>query len=1550
MILRKFISILVICFLSLIFISNAETPPVQAWIKTSWEAPYLVLEIIESVAVENSSAYFSLIDEFLGRGLISSNTMSDRDLYKQALDIIESGQYLSVPTSLSFLEFALYLHTTAPAVQAYYHYYNATVVPSTKDYIENHENLKFDPECDVWVDWYGNQACSIEEFKRITGITDNNKFDLSFNIKSDAPFPKLLPFDHILQYDEVTPIAILYANLYSPDFVTFHKLLSDLAKNGVLNYVLRYRPPREKRDMLYLSGYGVELALKNTDYIVLDDRDDVNVNENDNQEPIFQERSSTDHLFDQQISEIKPLKFGEITDLGLKAAQFVLEAQNPLLALSQLSQDFPKYSGPISQITLNSTWEAEIQLNQQYITDLEKNSIWINGLNLDSHTVDPFSLLKTLRRERQIMLSLKSLGLNLQRAVELLASPIISESKSSQDLFRGVFDVRDKSDEKHVIVWLNDLEKENRYAHWPHRIYELLRPVYPGQMRYIRRNLFSVLFVLDLSYVDNLKTITDYVNTLIARDIPIRFGVVPLFSDDQPNALVMAQIFYYLVDRYSTTLTMDFLTQIYSELNKKSTKEFIEIIREKYNHVINDKKLNEEKSSSTFEDIINSENSPVRKQIEDAAEFIKRFHIKPDDDGVLFVNGKYFDMDENYQRNMIQMINEYTMFLQQKVYIGEINDVTDIYDYFMSMPGIPDRRNSYIFVSDDKPLNVVNLVIDNNWSNVPINNLKYIYSENQTSEEIPMTILIVSDFNQEYGAMQALKALEFLDSSPNVRISFIHNPSNDTGDSIMSSMIYYLLYEVADLPKDLSFKSAFKEFLDKLSLEKNHMKDGDDEHQIPIGKIVNSAVSAGWQMIDNLKADKYWKDMKPFIKNRLKLDKGDTAFVVNGRIVGPIDPKDSFTPDDFELLANTELNERINPVIEAVKNLNLNLTLQGTNYSDFFFKLTSVISVSGVSDGPVSLFNVQNNKRDLLYQSLKRNYGLIQIGQKETAMYYISAVVDPLSQTAQKWSTILMALSQIEGVYIELYLYPQLNLKELPIKRFYRYVLEPRLTFNATTGALIPPTAYFAHLPEDPLLTLGMDVIQSWLVTPKASIHDLDNIRLANLTKGVDALFELKNILIEGHAFDVTTNSPPSGLQLILGTNNYPAMVDTIVMANLGYFQLKANPGVWTLQLREGKSKEIYDILSVGSEGWFSRNVNETGYEIVLNSFEGPIIYPRFVRKPGKENVNIKDDENDDSFWDYITNKFSHKQDIHKQDKAEINIFSVASGHLYERFLYIMILSVLRHTNSKVKFWFIENFLSPSFKDFIPHMAKEHGFEYELVTYKWPHWLRNQAEKQRTIWGYKILFLDVLFPLDLDKVIFVDADQIVRADLKELVDMDLNGAPYGYTPFCDNRPDMDGFRFWKSGYWSEHLNGKPYHISALYVIDLQRFRHVAAGDKIRGQYQYLSADPNSLSNLDQDLPNNMQHIVPIFSLPQEWLWCETWCSNESLSTAKTIDLCNNPLTKEPKLDRAKRQIPEWESYDNEVAALAEKITQQKASAPDNKQNVPERILHDHDEL
>ena len=58
---------------------------------------------------------------------------------------------------------------------------------------------------------------------------------------------------------------------------------------------------------------------------------------------------------------------------------------------------------------------------------------------------------------------------------------------------------------------------------------------------------------------------------------------------------------------------------------------------------------------------------------------------------------------------------------------------------------------------------------------------------------------------------------------------------------------------------------------------------------------------------------------------------------------------------------------------------------------------------------------------------------------------------------------------------------------------------------------------------------------------------------------------------------------------------------------------------------------------------------------------------------------------------------------------------------------------------------------------------------------------------------------------------------------------------------------------------------------------------------------------------------------------QEWLWCETWCGNATKKYAKTIDLCNNPLTKEPKLEGARRIVKEWPGLDEEVASFTAQV-------------------------
>ena len=69
------------------------------------------------------------------------------------------------------------------------------------------------------------------------------------------------------------------------------------------------------------------------------------------------------------------------------------------------------------------------------------------------------------------------------------------------------------------------------------------------------------------------------------------------------------------------------------------------------------------------------------------------------------------------------------------------------------------------------------------------------------------------------------------------------------------------------------------------------------------------------------------------------------------------------------------------------------------------------------------------------------------------------------------------------------------------------------------------------------------------------------------------------------------------------------------------------------------------------------------------------------------------------------------------------------------------------------------------------------------------------------MWGYKILFLDVLFPLDVPRIIFLDADLVLRADVAELWEMDLQGKAYGYTPMGNSNEMTMGFRFWDQAWW-----------------------------------------------------------------------------------------------------------------------------------------------------
>ena len=147
--------------------------------------------------------------------------------------------------------------------------------------------------------------------------------------------------------------------------------------------------------------------------------------------------------------------------------------------------------------------------------------------------------------------------------------------------------------------------------------------------------------------------------------------------------------------------------------------------------------------------------------------------------------------------------------------------------------------------------------------------------------------------------------------------------------------------------------------------------------------------------------------------------------------------------------------------------------------------------------------------------------------------------------------------------------------------------------------------ALFTGLPLDPIYTLATDVPQAWLVRPREAPHDLDNIQLYSIpskdrASGIHAIFGLDYLVIEGHARETHTSAPPRGLQLQLTTNSSTVIADTQVVANLGYLQFRAKPGVFQLEIRPGRGREVFTMESAGNGGWESPSMDEVGSEVTL--------------------------------------------------------------------------------------------------------------------------------------------------------------------------------------------------------------------------------------------------------------------------------------------------------------------------------------------------------------
>ena len=122
---------------------------------------------------------------------------------------------------------------------------------------------------------------------------------------------------------------------------------------------------------------------------------------------------------------------------------------------------------------------------------------------------------------------------------------------------------------------------------------------------------------------------------------------------------------------------------------------------------------------------------------------------------------------------------------------------------------------------------------------------------------------------------------------------------------------------------------------------------------------------------------------------------------------------------------------------------------------------------------------------------------------QESAVF-IQAVVDPLSPVAQRLSSLLLALRSILPIDYEILLLPGHDYSSIPLKRFYRYVLEDK------------EIATWQNLPQHYVYTMSTEVPYKWNVIAYYAESDLDNLRVADEYTYILAQYVVDGIIIEG--------------------------------------------------------------------------------------------------------------------------------------------------------------------------------------------------------------------------------------------------------------------------------------------------------------------------------------------------------------------------------------------------------------------------------------------------
>ncbi|KAJ6233836.1 UDP-glucose:Glycoprotein Glucosyltransferase [Anaeramoeba flamelloides] len=1234
-----------------------------------------------------------------------------------------------------------------------------------------------------------------------------------------------------------------FSNNYTFDnFEKQHPNSFELIKNHEVLYKTEINSIRDNLIQLDLIKPKNNLGLS-----VMGIQDQESVTENENENESENESESEEEEDDDDDNDLEFDNDNDGEQIGMKISQLILESKNPLQTMNFLIENNLIVKDRLKNIQINKDISEKISTNQKNYFNFE-NLLSINGRILDFEDFEPFEIHNLLSKEYKRIS-------RIQKMIPIIDYKTASELSKlpSMDYQNLRIDILNSKGSKKNIIFLNNLEKDEKYSDWELKSISDL-DLSKNQIPQISKNIFTIIYILDLSSMESLETLAK-VYTNYQNGAPIRYGFI--FYGKEPRKKVselVINFFFHFLEIEGIDKAISFL-QTLNEIGKQDNSFRIE-----NKHIQKSFNIHNPKSINKYSEYKNK----YQERVDGMKEFITKKQLNLNF-GVM-LNGKYLENHDNVEKILFGELLEEYLLIREMIRNKDLIDGKDAYKQILNKFYVVKKWDQDLYKR--KPQYISERIIGNNYNNIQyLEHPSFDKNENLTEqingkqiEAIEVTHWIIIDLLQ-HNETQLINCISDLnknlqDGKLKHRVGIIHNPKKIT-DSYEDK---YLIVSKKILKIDLD-RSIFK--LNKKFISTRIGLKPSKIYMITNGRILQI------QKLSDLNY-KYLNQV------------GNFEYHTKNKLITDILKETNYNYPSIPIVKRFEYLFKIAAMVGNEKNKNIYINSINNLFliqeKELHSKQTGfIIHSNSIRNGSVINQDIANNNKDFLFEFL--------------------LILNPLSKNVQK---IMYPLSQIiqsfDSIRIKILLNPQFNeLKFSSNYQYFRMAFDTQINFNKN-GKLIDKNNEIClpHPFSGKSFEIHEITMDSWLI---------DKIQINDLLKNCDSnykfqsiSYKLSNIITSGRLLLQIPGQViyPQDLEIELtkpyDINSDAHIIDhTFAMSANGYFQLKSNPGIYQFAFPEKIISSSYQFVGE-SEKIFS-----------VSSFKG-IDVDILIKFIGNPQHNLEKKRNKELKKYVIQNKIS----------KTINIFLVISNKLEEKISKVMILSVLKNTNSQIKFWFLQDGLSPGFLTEIDKLSQEYHFEYETVIYKWPTWLDVPKYKNRIINGIKILFLDVLFPPHVNKLLILKPNQLIKTDIKELFNLDMKDSIFAMNKY--EKYDEQIKNFFQNNEFQHNSIFNP----NLILVNLQRVRQLRIGDKYRFLFNKYENSDERFVNIDEGILNFAQNLVPITPLAFKWICCKNYCDDEQLKASKIIDICEFDFSLDNVASKIEKAYPNWVKLNNEI--------------------------------